>query len=103
MHLPGDLLHKELGQSSCSSSDEIASPLFPGEPLRSRCLRMLLPHSHPTLAVPIAHMWLLHVELVLTEPHEQCSFLWLFFDFDQLAEQCRILLLRHLEHAEKGF
>src|SRR5436190_23247168 len=76
LHVPGNLLYKELAQACCPSGDEIAPALFPGEASRRGDLCMLLPLSDPTLAVSITHVRLLRSELVLTQPGEQIPFIW---------------------------
>src|SRR5947207_4914873 len=101
MHLLGYLLHKESGQPSSSSADEIAPTLFPGHTAEwSRHIGVglasphLLPLSHPALAIPIADVrFLRHSVLVLAQPSKQFPFLRHPLDFDQLSPDLRILLL----------
>src|SRR5436305_1092350 len=65
---------------------------------------MLLPLSHPALAVSIAHVRLMwHVELVFMQIDQQFSCFWFSFYFDQLSLQLRVLLLCRLKHSNEGF
>src|SRR5438034_447537 len=89
-----------LGESTaCTSTDEIAPSLFPGELGRRRSRAMLLPRSQPAFAVPIADMPILCTLSILSEPGEQLVLLCTPLYFDQLSPQLRILLLCRLEHS----
>ena len=85
VHLLGYLLHKESGQASRASSDEIAPALFPGEASWICHQWILLPLSHPALAVSIADVRLVWVVLVLTQPNEQFFLLQFTFYLYQLS------------------